>query len=431
MLARLVLLALLATAALAQSPSSLFRQVDEMTATLSEITGWKVKRKVPAEMLSKEKFHHYLESKMKEGEGNNDVRTEERILKMFGFVPQNFDLAKQTVDLVSEQAAAYYDYNKKRLYILDSTADDTEQRVALVHELAHALADQHHPLGKYLKKGNPDDDASTAREAVMEGQATWLTWAYVSKHNGGKGEVPEAMLDELTKAVGVDGSDFPVYSKAPLYMRESLTFPYNQGMRFQDAVFHKLGREGFDEVFQRAPLDTQQILHPSDYFSDKKPAETDAPTLDSILGKKEGKRYRVAAEGTLGEFDFSILLRQYLSEKQGTAAATHWRGASYRLYEDKHDKRPVLTYSSDWDSPASAEEFFKLYQRVMKGKWKKMSDVKLRHSEGSSELTGIGDFGRFRLSISGSTVHSIEGLPETASLPAAPGSPPKRPTEVN
>ncbi len=417
MLARLVLLALLAAAALAQPSSSVFHQIDDMTSALSEITGWKIKRKVPAEMLSKDKFRRYMESKMKEGGTKDDIHAEELALKMFGFVPQNFDLAKQTVDLISEQAAAFYDYNKKRLFILDSTEDDAEQRVALVHELAHALADQHHPLGKYLVKGNPDDDATTARQAVMEGQATWLTWAYVSKHSGGKGEVPEAMLDELTKSVGVDGADFPVYSKSPLYMRESLTFPYNQGMRFQDAVFHKLGRQGFDQVFQRPPLDTQQILHPVDYFSGKRAEETDAPDLRAVLGKKEAKQYRVLAEGTLGEFDHSVLLRQFVSEKQGEAAATHWRGASYRIYEHKREDFPVLTYISVWDSPESAQEFFKLYQRVMKGKWKKMTGQSLSRDGTTTVLTGDGDSGHFRLSVDGATVQSIEGLQEAFASP--------------
>ena len=31
--------------------------------------------------------------------------------------------------------------------------------------------------------------ASMARQAVMEGQATWLTWAYVASRNGGKAEL--------------------------------------------------------------------------------------------------------------------------------------------------------------------------------------------------------------------------------------------------
>lgn len=418
MLARLVLLAVLATAALAQPASSLFHQVDEMTASLSQITGWEVKRKVPAEMLSKEKFHKYLESKMNDSGTRQDIRAEELTLKMFGFVPQNFDLAKETVDLVSEQAAAYYDYNKKRLYILDSTEDDSEQRVALVHELAHALADQHHPLGKYLKKGDPDDDAATARQAVMEGQATWLTWAYVSQRNGGKAEVPAALLDELSKSVGADGADFPVYSKAPLYMRESLTFPYNEGLRFQDAVYHRMGKLGFDEVFAHAPSDTQQILHPRDYFASLKPRDTEPPKLDTVLGKKAAKHYRELAEGTLGEFDHSVLLRQYVAEKRGAAAASHWRGAGYRLYENKRDKSPLLTYTSDWDTPQSARAFFDLYQRVMKGKWKSMREVKLDRDTAGAALEGIGDSGRFILTVSGTRVQSIEGLP--AEGPRAP-----------
>src|SRR5437899_1502745 len=265
MLVRVLVLALMAAAAPAQSKSSVFREVDAMVAALSEITGWKVQKKVPSEMLGKESFRRFVESRMKEVSSDKQVRAEELTLKMFGFVPPDFNLARETVDLVSEQAAAFYDYNRKRLFILDSTTEGTEQQVALVHELAHALADQHHRLGRYLHKGSPDDDAATARQAVMEGQATWLTWAYVSKHNGGKGEVPAAMLDRLTASVGAGGSEFPVFTNAPLYLRESLVFPYNQGMRFQDALFHKHGQRSFDEVFVKPPVSTQQILHPDEY----------------------------------------------------------------------------------------------------------------------------------------------------------------------
>ena len=182
---------------------------------------------------------------------------------MFGLVPQDFNLGRETEELLGEQAAAFYDYKKKRLYIIDSTPAGEEQQMALVHELAHALADQQHPLGKYLNQGSPDSDASTAREAVMEGQATWLTWAYEAKRAGGKGEVPLRLLDQLTQE-NSDNPEFPVLDKTPLYMRESLLFPYNQGARFQDAVYRKMGRDAFEAVFAQAPTSTQQILHPPD-----------------------------------------------------------------------------------------------------------------------------------------------------------------------
>jgi len=405
MLARMAILALLAFAALAETSGALFQQVDEMVMTLSTITGWQIRERVPSEMLSNDRFRLLVEDGIKKESNQKDIRAEELTLKMFGFVPQDFDLQKEAVDLVSEQAAAFYDYKKKRLFVLNSTPEGIERQVALVHELAHALADQHHHLGKYLTRGSPDDDGSTARQAVMEGQATWLSWAYVNKHNGGKGDVPPSVIDELTRSTGAEGSEFPVFSNAPLYVRESLTFPYDEGLRFQDAIFRKLGRQGFDDVFARAPLSTQQILHPEAYFENKKPTDPAPPSAAETFGKDAG-HFRDLADGSLGEFDHSVLFRQYIGEKEGRDAATHWRGGSYRLYENKREKYPVLAYTSEWDSPESARRIFRIYERVLHAKWKKMEIT----NESEQEISGVGDSGRFRLRITGIAVQSMEGL---------------------
>jgi hypothetical protein len=44
---------------------------------------------------------------------------------------------------------------------------------------------------------------------------------------------------------GSAAQQYPVFSQAPLYIRESLVFPYSDGLAFQDAVFRKLGSEAF------------------------------------------------------------------------------------------------------------------------------------------------------------------------------------------
>jgi len=378
--------------------------MDQMVSTLAEITGWPVKRKVPSEVLSKDKFQRYLSSHIKDSAHDKETRAEELALKMFGLVPQDFNLGRETEQLLGEQAAAYYDYKKKRLYIIDSTPAGEEQQMALVHELAHALADQQHSLGKYLNQGSPDSDASTAREAVMEGQATWLTWAYEAKRAGGKGEVPLRLLEQLTQE-NADNAEFPVLDKTPMYMRESLLFPYNQGARFQDAVYRKMGRDAFEAVFAQAPSSTQQILHPDDYFDKTAPVAVEPLSLDKIVGKKAGQ-FRAVMEGAVGEFDHAVLLRQYVGEREGTEAARHWRGGSFRLYEHKKDNYPVLSYVSQWDSPASARAYFALYQRVLKGKWKKMVVT----SSTPGEVSGTGDSGHFTVRITGTSVQSVEGL---------------------
>jgi hypothetical protein len=196
-----------------------------------------------------------------------------------------------------------------------------------------------------------------------------------------------------------------VFSSAPLYIRESLVFPYNQGTLFEDAVFRKLGRAGFDEVFTHPPQSTQEILHPEAYFAGKGPSMPDAPELMPLLGKQAGQ-FRVLTDGALGEFDFSALLRQYTTEREGAAAANHLRGASFKLYEHKREKYPVLAFTTEWDSPEAARTFLELYRRVLKGKWKKLEVS----SESESVISGSGDTGKFELRFSGSSVQSIEGF---------------------
>ena len=59
-------------------------------------------------------------------------------LKKFGLVPSDFNLAQTTVDVLTEQAAAFYDYHAKKLFLTDWTPSATRE-AALAHELAHAL----------------------------------------------------------------------------------------------------------------------------------------------------------------------------------------------------------------------------------------------------------------------------------------------------
>jgi hypothetical protein len=239
----------------------------------------------------------------------------------------------------------------------------------------------------------------------MEGQATWLTWAYEAKLAGGKAEVPQRMLDQLTQDHD-DNAAFPVLDKTPLYMRESLLFPYNSGARFQDAVYRRMGRRAFDAVFSRGPVSTQQILHPKIYFDDpKQPMPIEPAGIEKIAGK-QAHEFRGLIEGSMGEFDHAVMLRQYVGDDEGMDAAAHWREGWFRLYENKKDGYPVLSYISSWDSPEAARTYFTLYQRVLKGKWKKMEVT----STSESEVSGLGDSGRFTVRISGTDVQSIEGL---------------------
>ncbi len=127
--------------------------------------------------------------------------------------------------------------------------------------------------------------------------------------------------------------------------------------------------KGFDEVFDRSPASTQQILHATDYFDMKAPKPPELPKLATEFGAA-ARDYRDLIGGSVGEFDHEILLRQYTDRPTAQAAATHWRGGEFRVYEHKKESAPLLLYASEWDSPEAAQNFFALYERVLQGKWK-------------------------------------------------------------
>lgn len=378
---------------------TLFSDIKKMMAGLSQITGLKAVEKLKYHVIDKAQLRAFLVRRIKEVYKPEDLRIEELTLKVFGFVPQDFDLEKATVDLLTEQAAAFYDYRKKELFVLNTTGGEM-QKMALVHELAHALADQHFHLEKFVKETGAADDAATARLAVMEGQASWLMLAYSAMQMGQSADVPDAVFQMMTASMETSINQFPIFGKSPLYLRESLVFPYTRGMHFQNAVYKKLGKKAFAEVFLHPPLSTQQIIHPEAYLDHL------APSLPEPVEVPDARAYRKLAEGSLGEFDHSVLIEQYADKAQAETMARHWKGSVYRLLEHKSEHYPVLAYASEWDSPEAARTYFGLYRRVLEGKWKKVAISKAT----PDSLAGSGDGRYFLTRVEGIRVTSIEGL---------------------
>jgi hypothetical protein len=384
----------------ATDPSSVCNQVPAIISQLAEITGMKLHHPVPCAFITKADVNKFLQERVKEVANPDEIRAEELTLKKFGFVPANFDLAKNTVDLLTEQAAAFYDYNKKKLFLTETTSTESQEPV-LAHELAHALADQNYNLARFIRQGRKNDDGSTARLAVMEGQATWLMSEFLARQNGQTLKNSPSLVDAMSKLSDSGGSSqYPVFDNEPLYLRDTLVFPYTKGMLFQNAVFQRDGKQSFGEVFEHPPVSTQQIMQPATYFKWIKPTDPKLPDPKLPHG------YKGLVGGTLGELEHRILLQQYVDTASADEMAPHWRGCNFELLENKKAARVVLLYAVEWDDEDSARRYFEAYRQVMKKKWKQMTVS----SESVDQLNGSGDDGRFELRRIGPVVTSVEGL---------------------
>lgn len=388
----LVLLMAIASSGWSQD---LRKQVDEHLKQVSQYTGFSVKRSVPSAMITREELEKYLRSKMKDEVDDRKVLLEELVLKRFGFAPESFQLKETTVNLLKEQAAAFYDFKEKRLYVLDSGGGEIADEL-LVHELGHALADQHFCLKCFLKGAKGDDDASLARMAVMEGQAMYLMGEHAARGVGLKLKDSPALIERLSRPDDSADDLYPVMKTVPLYLKESLLFPYAQGFRFQAAVCAQ-HEDCMRRVFETPPASSAQVMHPELYFQGVKPEKISAPAAPA-------RGWKQRAAGSFGEIDASILLRTF---RRDASIAEGWAGGEYALFEHKKTRYILLTHASRWKDEAYARRWFAAYAELLASKWKKLS-VTVRQPD---LWEGTGDHGGFRLTRRGRDVLVEEGLP--------------------
>ena len=121
-------------------------------------------------------------------------------------------------------------------YFLATSATGAAPSIDLLFEsLALACGDR--AIGVLLSGGVSAGKYDIV-EQVLGGRAFQLDCAPVAKHDRLDNGEPEASPG--------DGADaqYPVFAKAPLYIRRTLMFPYDDGQRFQHAAAAQLRAVG-------------------------------------------------------------------------------------------------------------------------------------------------------------------------------------------
>ncbi len=259
-------------------------------------------------------------------------------------------------------------------------------------------------MKRFLEKGPKSDEAQTARMAVVEGQAMWIMLESQMRKMGTSLKGNSAALDLMLPSMGKLAADsYPIFTKAPLYLRETLLFPYTAGLLFQQAVLEKNGKSGFADVLRNPPSSTQQVLHPASYFSATQSARPPVPPLANL------KEFNKLTSGSIGELDFQILLQQYVGEPDSRATAPKLLGGLFDLLEHKKEKYAVLRWSAEWDSPETARAFLAQYQKVLRGKSKLIELTQ----DTPARLAGHNEHGDFLITLESARITGLEGLKRT------------------
>src|SRR5437588_8431539 len=207
----------------------------------SELRQLPILRPVKSDTQSRTEIEHYLVKNLDEETTPAEMHATEVSLKKLGLVPKDFQFRPFIIKLLTEQVAGYYDPKQQEFFLAD-WIDLDGQKPVMAHELTHALQDQHFNLRRFEKWPKGDSDAELAAHALIEGDATLAMVLYIASN-------PLRALTFL-KSIGTMAGASEELNKAPRAVRESLLFPYQEGLNWTRDLYRLGGWSEVSEAFK-------------------------------------------------------------------------------------------------------------------------------------------------------------------------------------
>jgi hypothetical protein len=390
--------------------AALVAATQEVLKETSEVRQLAIVRPVQSSTQSRAEIERAIMKNLDEDVSPADMHAGEVVLKKLGLAPRDFQYRQLMIRLLTEQVAGYYEPKTRQFYLAD-WIDIDGQKPIMAHELTHALQDQHFNLRRFDHWPKGDADAELAAHALIEGDATLAMAMYVAGN-------PFRALAFL-KSMGATGIATEELDKAPRALRETLLFPYQEGMSWTRALYKQGGWAEVSKAFTTLPQSTEQVLHPDKYFAHEAPVKIALTDITKLLNESAAPAaasesntpagWKHLASDVNGEWGFYLILDEYLkSPADSRRAAAGWGGDRTALYEDGNGDVLYISLSS-WDSEADAREFFDAYT--------KRTDLRYAPTTSSSAgnpvtmRTWKTSEGIVTMALQGSRVLIIEGLP--------------------
>lgn len=256
-------------------------------------------------------------------------------LRALGLASGELDLFDDINTVTDGGTLAFYRPEDGRIRVR-GTEVSVGLRVTLVHELTHALQDQHVDLAE-LVNDDLDDGESEAHRALVEGDALRIEDRFVAEVlTADEQAAYEAESDSDTTA-GVDAT-----AGVPSFVTASFGVPYALGRPLVAMLEAQGGNDAIDDAFRDPPSTEEHLFDPVSYLDDEDAVEV-ATGLDGDLEAVE--------DGTFAPAEWFLLLGERIDPKQALEAALGWGGSNYVAYQrdDRACIRTVFAGDTDGD----------------------------------------------------------------------------------
>lgn len=219
-------------------------------------------------------------------------------LQGLGQLSMDEDLVELVGDALDEGVDGFYAFGTDRIVLRGTRTDAAAQQV-LVHELGHALQDQHGLLDAEPPYTG-DDERPLAFASLVEGDATRVEQAWYRAQ-------PHTVRRGLHDPGGDRGS-------SGVLTLDELDFPYAAGPRLVGSLLERGGQAALDEALRDPPVSSAQALHPG--RGPGRPVEPPEPGRGTVVDR-----------GVLGELGLASLLEEDPLDEYGLQRA--WDGDAY------------------------------------------------------------------------------------------------------
>lgn len=370
-----------------------------------------VKNRVWVKVISRNETKKIMKMTSKEDKNlDEELEESQKVLVKLGLIKEGTKIKEIMEEFMGDQVAGFYDDKSDFLFLIRYGLG---QEDTIAHELVHALQDQNFNLTKLFEKDKKtqdiedkkqrsdeetSDDASLARTALTEGDASRITMIYMMSKLG-----PKKILHTGYELFASSYQPKEKVKNTPKFLVDYVMFPYNEGLTFVDYLNNIGGWELVNKAYQNLPKSTEQILHPEKYFPNY-----DAPTdikLPDI--RKKLPDYKYLFEDTFGEYLMRSYFEHFDSTKENASkTAAGWDGDRYLAFLNKNDDSVVFIWKTVWDSPKDAQEFYDAQMSLFNAKYKNSKEAVDKTLGGFKVFNGK----YFGLVKDGTTVIMIDGF---------------------
>ena len=274
-----------------------------------------------------------------------DIEVDEALFKLLGLLEPDDDLRALYGELYGESVAGFYSSEDKELVIPGSGEELTGlQTLTLVHELIHALTDQHFDFGSRMEDLLDSQlyDPASGLVGLVEGDATLAEFAYVNNLE----------VAARSRLMAEYANNEPPDIDIPLFMELTLFFPYQAGFDYVLNRWREGGWSAVNDLYRDPPRSTEEV-----YEGAPSPA-TEVIEMERPAGVlPEG--YEEIYDYTWGFLDILVMFEQILGPQAAVDAATGW-GGGRSLVGYAEDGEVVFVWEYAGDDPVEVEELARL-----------------------------------------------------------------------